>query len=178
MSRVGQKPVTIPAGVKVTIEGRMVSATGKLGSLSLELPAGIGAQVKGNVVELTRSGDTRADKSQHGTSRTRIQNMFDGIMTGYRKDLEIEGVGFKAALQGTRLDMAIGYSHPIRFEIPAGIKIAVEGSTKLAITGMDKQLVGEVAARLRGYYPAEPYKGKGLRYKGEHVRRKEGKTVA
>lgn len=178
MSRIGQKPVEIPSGVEVKIEGRKVSVKGPKGELHLEIHQALSARVDGAKVIVTRQDDTRLSKSTHGLTRTMISNMFEGVTKGYLKDLEIQGVGFKAVLQGKKLVLSLGYSHQIDFDVPLGINITVEGGTKVVVAGADKQKVGDTAARIRSYYPAEPYKGKGVRYRGEHVRRKVGKSVA
>lgn len=168
----------IPAGVTVSVAGSKVSAKGKLGELSIQLPSGTGAVVEGSVVKISRSGDEWEQRSVHGLARTLVDNLLIGVSKGYLKELEIQGVGFKAAVQGRNLVISLGFSHPVEYLIPEGIKIAVDAGTKLVVSGADKQGVGNAAARIRGYFKAEPYKGKGLRYKGEYVRQKVGKTVA
>lgn len=178
MSRIGQKPVVIPAGVTVTVEDGRVAVKGAKGALQYALPKGIRAEVDGAVVVLRRPDDSQGAKALHGLSRTLVANMVEGVTRGFRKELQIEGVGFRAAKQGTSLTLALGFSAPVVFPIPAGVEVAVNNQTEVAISGADKQCVGDFAARVRSAYPAEPYKGKGLRYKGERVRRKEGKTVA
>jgi large subunit ribosomal protein L6 len=178
MSRIGRTPVEIPAKVKVAVQGRTVSVEGPQGKLAWNLPAGITAAVADNKVVLKAEAADRETKALHGLSRSLVNNMVKGVATGYRKDLEIQGVGFKAALQGQNLTMSLGYSHPVIFPIPKTIKVTVADNTKISVEGPDKQLVGEVAARIRRFYPPEPYKGKGVRYVGEQVRRKEGKKVA
>jgi len=176
MSRIGEKPVAIPAGVTVTIDGAHVSVKGPKGDLSWDVPAGIAACVEGAAVIVSRGDDTL--KSFHGLSRSLIANMVEGAAQGYRKDLEIQGVGFRANVQGQILSLALGFASPVEYRIPEGIAITVNNNTEVNVVGPDKQQVGETAARIRAFYPAEPYKGKGIRYKGEHVRRKVGKTVA
>lgn len=178
MSRIGKIPIDVPAGVTVSISGARVSVKGPQGELSIEMPRPISATADGSKVVLARKGDDSGARSLHGLSRSLVANMVKGVSQGFRKDLEIEGVGFKADVKGNKLSISLGFSSPVVYEIPAGIKIVVEGGTQMSITGPDKGLVGEVAARIRGFYPAEPYKGKGIRHKGEHVRRKVGKTVA
>jgi len=178
MSRVGSKAVEIPKGVDVKVDGNQVKAKGPKGELAVSLPAGISAQVDQGQVRLTRSGDGSAVKALHGTYRSHVTNMLLGVAKGYSRDLEIQGVGYRAQLQGKKLVLNLGYSHPIEFPIPQGITVTAPDQTNLTISGPDKHLVGEVSARLRAFAPAEPYKGKGVRYKGEHVRRKAGKTVA
>lgn len=184
MSRIGKTPITLPAKVKVTLtpgaatDGAMVLVEGPKGKLSWQLPKTIIAHLEGeNTLIIERSNEERATRALHGLSRALINNMVIGVDAGFRKDLEIQGVGFRATLKGDLLDLSIGYSHPILFKVPAGIKVAVTENTKISIEGIDKHLVGQVAADIRAYYPPEPYKGKGIRYAGEQVRRKEGKTV-
>jgi|SRR4051794_27346560 large subunit ribosomal protein L6 len=178
MSRIGNKAVEIPAKVKVSIDdGGKVAVEGPKGKLSWTLPDGIKASVADNQVSLVRDAETRSVKALHGLSRALINNMVVGVSQGFAKQLEIEGVGFKAAVQGKNLNLSLGFSHPVLFPIPDEIKITVTDNTKIAIEGVDKKTVGQVAADIRGYYPPEPYKGKGVRYAGEQIRRKEGKTV-
>jgi large subunit ribosomal protein L6 len=178
MSRIGKKPITLPAKVKLNVGGAGdVQVEGPKGKLSWTLPPSIKAHVEGTDVILDRADETRQTRALHGLSRALLANMVTGVATGFAKDLEIQGVGFKAALQGDKLNLALGFSHPILFPIPAGIKVTVTENTKIRIEGADKQVVGQVAADIRGFYPPEPYKGKGVRYAGEQVRRKEGKTV-
>ncbi len=178
MSRIGNKAVEIPAKVKVNIDDSgKVAVEGPKGKLDWTLPKGIKASVADNQVSLVRDAETRSVKALHGLSRALINNMVVGVSEGFTKNLEIEGVGFKAAVQGKNLNLSLGFSHPIVFPIPEDIKITVTDNTKIAIAGVDKKTVGQVAADIRGYYPPEPYKGKGVRYAGEQVRRKEGKTV-
>jgi len=178
MSRIGNKAVEIPAKVKVNIDGNgKVAVEGPKGKLDWTLPKGIKASVADNEVSLVRDADTRSVKALHGLSRALINNMVVGVSEGFTKQLEIEGVGFKAAVQGTKLNLSLGFSHPVLFPIPPDIKITVTDSTKIAIQGADRKSVGQVAADIRRYYPPEPYKGKGVRYAGEQIRRKEGKTV-
>ncbi len=178
MSRIGNKAVEIPAKVKVNIDGSgKVAVEGPKGKLDWKLPRGIKASVAGNEVSLVRDAETRSVKALHGLSRALINNMVVGVSEGFTKNLEIEGVGFKAAVQGKNLNLSLGFSHPVLFPIPPDIKITVTDNTKIAIQGVDKKTVGQVAADIRRYYPPEPYKGKGVRYAGEQIRRKEGKTV-
>ncbi|MBA3962310.1 MAG: 50S ribosomal protein L6 [Chthoniobacterales bacterium] len=178
MSRIGKKAVAIPSKVTVNIDGNgKVAVEGPKGKLDWTLPKGVKANVADNQVSLVRDAETRSLKALHGLSRALINNMVIGVSEGFTKNLEIEGVGFKAAVQGSNLNLSLGFSHPILFPIPKDIKITVTENTKIAIAGADKKTVGQVAADIRGYYPPEPYKGKGVRYAGELVRRKEGKTV-
>jgi large subunit ribosomal protein L6 len=177
MSRIGKQPIVIPAKVKVDVKGQQVSVEGPKGKLHFELPRRTTAKIEGGQVLVSRQGDDAQAKALHGLSRSILNNMVKGVNEGFIKKLEIQGVGFKAAIQGQAVTMALGYSHPINYPIPAQIKVTVEENTKLTIEGPDKQLVGRVAAELRSFYPPEPYKGKGVRYANERVVRKEGKTV-
>jgi len=177
MSRIGKKPVAIPKGVTVQAGGAAVSAKGPKGELVTALPPTIKAEVKDGAVVVSCSDDTSLGRSRHGLARSLIANMITGVEKGYSIELELQGVGFRAAVQGSKLTMNIGYSSPVVFETPKGITVAVKESI-ITVSGSDKQLVGDVAARIRSFYPPEPYKGKGIRYKGEHVKRKTGKTVA
>lgn len=179
MSRIGKQPVAIPAGVEVTAEGGRVTVKGKLGSLTRTFHSGIGITVDGGRVLVTRSDDSRMQKSCHGLTRTLIRNMIQGVSEGYKKGLNIEGTGFKAALSGKVLSLSLGFASPKDFPVPEGITVTVDpAGVNLVVAGVSKELVGDVAARIRGYYPAEPYKGKGIKYAGEKIRRKQGKTVA
>jgi len=177
MSRIGKMPIAIPAKVKVSVNGNLLSAEGPKGKLELNLPRHTAAAVKGDQISVTRNGESAEAKAMHGLARALINNIVRGVSEGFQKKLEIQGVGFKASVKGTNVDMVLGYSHPILYPIPAGVKVTVEENTKLTIEGADRQVVGRVAADLRSFYPPEPYKGKGVRYAGEHVVRKEGKTV-
>jgi large subunit ribosomal protein L6 len=178
MSRIGNKVVEIPDKVKVSVNDQgAVSVEGPKGKLSWNLPRQIKASVADNRVTVAREAETRGVKALHGLSRALVNNMVQGVSQGFTKNLEIEGVGFKAAVQGSNLNLSLGFSHPILFSIPTDIKITVTDNTKISITGIDKKTVGQVAADIRRFYPPEPYKGKGVRYAGEQVRRKEGKTV-
>jgi large subunit ribosomal protein L6 len=177
MSRIGKQPITIPAKVKVEIKGQKVLVEGPKGKLDFDLPKRTSLAVKDGIITVSRAGDDAESKALHGLSRALVNNMVKGVTDGFVKKLEIQGVGFKAAVQGKIVNMSLGYSHPINYEIPAQIKVTVEENTKLTIEGPDKALVGKVAAELRAFYPPEPYKGKGVRYSDERVVRKEGKTV-
>jgi large subunit ribosomal protein L6 len=177
MSRIGKQPVTIPPKVKVEIKGQQVFVEGPKGKLNWQLPRRTTAKIEKDKVVVSRQGDDDQTKALHGLSRALLNNMVRGVTEGFVKKLEIQGVGFKAAVQGTNVTMNLGYSHPIVYPIPSQIKVTVEENTKLTIEGPDRQVVGQVAAELRSFYPPEPYKGKGVRYAGEHVVRKEGKTV-
>ena len=177
MSRIGKSPVVIPAKVKVTVIGNRVTAEGPKGKLELGLPKLTSAVVNEGKVVVSRQSESAEGKAMHGLARSLVNNMVNGVNEGYVKKLEIQGVGFKAAVQGNIVNMALGFSHPILYPIPSGIKVVVEENTKVTIEGADKEVVGRVASELRSYYPPEPYKGKGVRYAGEKVVRKEGKTV-
>ena len=177
MSRVGKKVITIPAGVTVTINGADVTVKGAKGELSWTLPNGITAAVEGTELSVSRADESRTLRALHGTNRSLLSNMVEGVSKGFVKQLEIVGVGFKAAVKGNALDLALGKSHPILHPIPAGITVTVPDNTKLKVEGINKQIVGQFAAEVRGYYPPEPYKGKGIHYVGEYIRRKEGKSV-
>jgi large subunit ribosomal protein L6 len=179
MSRIGKQPVPIPDKVKVTINGDTVLVEGPKGKVSKLFAPVVKVTVADQKVTVSPTEDqSRFAKAMYGTVRSVIAGMVKGVTDGYTKDLEIQGVGFKANLKGKQLDLALGYSHPILMDIPDGIKVTVTEGTKLKIEGADKQLVGAVTAEIRSYYPPEPYKGKGVRIVGERVRRKEGKTVA
>ncbi|HMO65760.1 MAG TPA: 50S ribosomal protein L6 [Verrucomicrobiota bacterium] len=177
MSRIGKSPVPIPAKVKVEIKGREVRVEGPKGRLAFTLPGRTEAVVEGGQVLLRRPDDVAESRAFHGLARAIVNNMVQGVAEGFSKKLEIQGVGFKAAVQGKVLNLSLGYSHPVNFAIPDQIKITVEENTKITIEGPDRQRVGQVAAEIRSYYPPEPYKGKGVRYSDERVKRKEGKTV-
>ena len=177
MSRIGKEPVTIAEGVTCTVAGQKVTVKGKLGELSYEMHDGISAKVEDGKVVVTRKDDSF--KALHGLSRALINNMVIGVSAGYTKKLSIEGTGFKAALQGKNLSLSLGFASPKIYAIPEGITVTVENDgLQVTVTGCEKALVGEAAARIRSFYPAEPYKGKGIKYLGEHIRRKQGKKVA
>jgi large subunit ribosomal protein L6 len=177
MSRIGKLPVPIPAKVKVEVKGQKISVEGPKGKLNFDVPRRAVAKVDGTNVIVTRDGDDAEARALHGLTRSIVNNMLKGVSEGFVKKLEIQGVGFKAAVQGKTVNMSLGYSHPINYPLPEQVKVTVEENTKLTIEGPDKQVVGQVAAELRSYYPPEPYKGKGVRYSDEKVQRKEGKTV-
>ncbi len=178
MSRIGNKAVEIPDKVKVNVDEQgAVSVEGPKGKLQWKLPRQIRASVQDNRVSLAREAESRSVKALHGLSRSLVHNMVQGVSEGFTKQLEIEGVGFKAAVQGSKLNLSLGFSHPVPFSIPKDIKITVTENTKITVQGVDKKLVGQVAADIRRFYPPEPYKGKGVRYAGEQIRRKVGKTV-
>ena len=178
MSRIGKKIIDLPASVKVAVspEGG-VKVEGPKGKLAWNLPKQISARIENSQVIVERASELRSVRALHGLSRALVANMVTGVSTGFVKDLEIHGVGFKAAVQGKALNLSLGFSHPVLFPIPEGIKVTVTENTKIKIEGVDKKVVGQVAADIRAYYPPEPYKGKGVRYAGEQLVRKEGKTV-
>lgn len=177
MSRVGKQPIALPDKVSVKIAGSNVHVEGPKGKLDYVLPEGITLQQDGQSLAVTRASEDRRVRALHGTAQRLISNMVHGVSAGFKKDLEIQGVGFRAAVKGSNLDLSLGYSHPLLHPIPQGLKVTVNENTKISVEGIDKQVVGQFAADVRGYYPPEPYKGKGVRYVGEHVRRKEGKSV-
>ena len=178
MSRVGKNPIAIPDKVKIEITGRQIKVTGPQGELSLDTSPRMKVEQRNGQILVTRPSDSKQDCSLHGLTRSLIANMVDGVTKGYSKELEIQGMGYRAQLKGNVLNLSLGYSHPVDFPIPEGIKIEVPKPTRLVVKGIDKQLVGQVAAKVRYFYQPEPYKGKGIRYVGEYVRRKQGKAVA
>jgi large subunit ribosomal protein L6 len=178
MSRIGKKSIELPEKVKLNIaEDGRVNVEGPKGRLEWTLPKQIKARLQDKTVSFERNSEARNVRALHGLSRALVANMVTGVSAGFVKELEIQGVGFKAAVQGQTLNLSLGFSHPILFPIPAGIKITVTDNTKVRVEGIDRKVVGQVAADIRRFYPPEPYKGKGVRYAGEIVRRKEGKTV-
>ncbi len=177
MSRIGNKFIAIPEKVKVTIDKREITVEGPKGTLHMTHSPRIDVEIVENEIQVKRRSNTGKDKAFHGLTRSLINNMVLGTTEGFEKKLEINGVGFKAALQGKILNLALGFSHPINLPIPDDIKITVDDATKITLTGINKQRVGAMAAKIRSYYPPEPYKGKGVRYHDEIVRRKEGKTA-
>lgn len=177
MSRIGRKPVTVPSGVKVDLQGQKVSVQGPKGQLAIDAHPRVKIELKENEVHVSRSTNVKADRALHGLTRSLIQNMVVGVTDGFSKQLVIEGVGFKAQVKGKVVNLALGYTHPIDYEIPQGVEVKCTSPTEITISGMDKRLVGQVAADLRSYHEPEPYKGKGIRYSDETVRRKQGKTV-
>jgi large subunit ribosomal protein L6 len=176
MSRIGRLPIPVPSGVDVAIDGRRVTVTGPRGTLSRDLPPVILVAREGEEIVVTRPTEDKLHKSLHGLTRTLVSNMVIGVTSGYRKGLEIVGVGYRAQKVGEKLQLSLGYSHPIEIEPPSGISFEVENPTRLAVVGIDKELVGQVAARIRATRKPEPYKGKGVRYAGEQIRRKAGKA--
>jgi len=178
MSRIGKKIVVIPKDVKIEVKDGIVYVEGPKGKLSRKLSDRINLEIKDSQLLVKRVADTKIDKSMHGLFRALIVNMIKGVTEGYLKELEINGVGFKGVVTGDKLSMSLGFSHQVNFKIPAGIKIETPKPTQLVIRGIDKELIGEVATEIRAFYPPEPYKGKGIRFVGEYVKKKIGKAQA
>ncbi|SEO75938.1 large subunit ribosomal protein L6 [Amphibacillus marinus] len=177
MSRIGLKVIEIPEGVEIKNDNNKVTVKGPKGELTRQLHVDMTVNIDGNEVTVSRPSDNKLHKALHGTTRSLIANMVEGVHKGYEKALEIQGVGYRAQKQGNKLIVSAGYSHPVEIEQPAGIEIEVPANTKVVVKGIDKELVGAIAANIRAIRKPEPYKGKGIRYEGEHVRRKEGKTA-
>jgi large subunit ribosomal protein L6 len=178
MSRIGRKPVTVPKGVTLQLEGNRVAVKGPRGELRRSLHPDMQIALEKDQFTVVRPSEEKRHKALHGLTRTLVQNMVDGVSKGFTKTLEIQGVGYKAEAKPYGVNLVVGYSHPVKYEAPKGIKISVDNNVVVKIEGADKELVGQVAAELRAVRPPEPYKGKGIRYQGEHVRRKAGKTGA
>ena len=178
MSRIGKRPIEIPSGVTVEVKQNTVAVKGPKGELRRTLPHEMQLALEGTTFTVTRPSDEKRHKQLHGLTRTLVANMVEGVSKGYVKTLELQGVGYKAETKPYGVNLIVGYSHPVKYEAPKGIKISVEGNTVVKIEGADKEVVGQVAAELRSVRPPEPYKGKGIRYQGEQVRRKAGKTGA
>jgi len=176
MSRIGKKPVAIPAGVKLALNGQIISVEGPKGKLTRTLPENVDVQVSATTVEVNRAGDGKDAGSVHGLTRTLINNMVEGVTKGFERILEINGVGYRAEVKGTVLNLSLGYSHPVEYPLPAGITAEVEKQTKVTVKGIDKELVGMTAAEIRAFRKPEPYKGKGIKYSDEKIIRKAGKT--
>ncbi len=176
MSRIGKKPIEIPSGVEITIDGNTVTAKGPLGTETVTVRPEIAVKVEDNHIILSKVGTTRETDALYGLSRTLVANAVHGVKEGFEKKLEIQGVGYRANMEGKNLNLALGYSHPVIVEPPAGITITVEANTKISVKGSNKQTVGDVAAFIRSKRPPEVYKGKGIRYEGEYIRRKAGKA--
>lgn len=176
MSKIGKKPIAIPAGVEVTISGQAVTVKGPKATLTREVHSKIAVAKQDNDIVITKNDDSRQAQQLWGLTRTLISNMVEGVSKGFEKTLEIQGVGYRANLEGTKLNLSMGYSHPVLIDPPAGIVFAVEGTTKVIVRGSDKQAVGDISSNIRAVRPPEPYKGKGIRYAGEKVRRKAGKS--
>jgi large subunit ribosomal protein L6 len=176
MSRIGKMPIAIPSGVKISLDGAEVKVQGPKGSLCQTMPDQIAVVVEAEQIVLTRPNEDKSVRALHGLVRSLINNMVIGVTVGFSKDLEINGVGYRAEVKGKTLTMALGYSHPVVYELPEGIEVEVEKQTKLTVKGIDKQLVGSAAAKIRSYRKPEPYKGKGIKYADEHIVRKAGKA--
>src|SRR5262245_63098087 len=177
MSRIGRKPVSIPQGVKVQIDGAIVRAEGPKGKLTQPVPAGLSAKLEGNQLVISRSGDDRKIRALHGLARALVANMVTGVKDGFERKLDIVGIGYRAQLQGRNLQLALGYSHPVIFPLPDGVQAEIERQVSITLKGADKALVGQVAAKLRALRKPDPYKGKGIKYAEEHIRRKVGKKA-
>ncbi|HEY5095838.1 MAG TPA: 50S ribosomal protein L6 [Candidatus Eremiobacteraceae bacterium] len=176
MSRIGRAPINIPSGVDIALRERAVTVKGPKGELSLTLADPMEVRIDGSVVTVMRPDDAQRNRQLHGLTRTLIANMVGGVTKGFTRLLEIQGVGYRAQMQGGKLNLQLGFSHPVVVEPPAGLTISVEGTNKITVSGADKQAVGQLAAQIRGIRPPEPYKGKGIRHEGEYVRRKLGKA--
>ena len=176
MSRIGNKVITIPAGVEVKLDDNFATVKGPKGELKQQFDKDMTFNVEGNEITVVRPSDSKRHRTVHGTTRAILANMIEGVSTGFKKELELIGVGYRAQMQGKKLVLSVGYSHPVEFEEIEGITLGVEGNTKVSIEGINKEVVGQYAAKVRAVRPPEPYKGKGIRYVGEYVRRKEGKT--
>ncbi|MBW4604700.1 MAG: 50S ribosomal protein L6 [Calothrix sp. FI2-JRJ7] len=176
MSRIGKRPITVPAKVQITLDGAKIVVKGPKGELSRELPVNIQVVQDGETLNVNRIDDSRVSRQLHGLCRTLVANMVEGVSTGFQRKLEIQGVGYRAALSGRNLVLSMGYSHQVQIPPPDGIQFAVENPTNVVVSGYDKEIVGNTAARIRAVRPPEPYKGKGIRYAGEVVLRKAGKT--
>ena len=178
MSRIGNRKIVIPEGVSVSLNDNIVKVTGKLGELEMELPSVINMEVADNTITLTRKNEIKQTKALHGTANANLTNMIEGVTNGYKKELEIIGVGYRFNVKGNTLVISAGYSHPVEIEIPANLKVEAVSNTEITVSGISKVLVGEFAANIRKVRQPEPYKGKGIRYKDEYIRRKEGKKAA
>ncbi len=176
MSRIGKRPISIPAKVQVTIDGSHIAVKGPKGELSRLLPTAVNVEQEGETLLVLRRDESRTSRQLHGLSRTLVANMVEGVSQGFQRRLEIQGVGYRAQVQGRNLTLNVGYSHPVQIDPPEGIQVAVENNTNVIVSGFDKELVGNTAAKIRSIRPPEPYKGKGIRYVGEVVRRKAGKA--
>ena len=176
MSRIGNKVITVPAGVEVNIVDNFATVKGPKGELKQQFDKDMTFNVEGNEITVVRPSDSKRHRTVHGTTRAILANMIEGVSAGFKKELELIGVGYRAQMQGKKLVLSVGYSHPVEFEEIEGITLGVEGNTKVSIEGINKEVVGQYAAKVRAVRPPEPYKGKGIRYVGEYVRRKEGKT--
>jgi large subunit ribosomal protein L6 len=175
MSRIGKKPVELPSGVTASVSGQTVEVKGPKGTRSFKATDDVTLTVEGNVVTVTPRGKSKRARQQWGMSRTMVANLATGVSTGFKKELELSGVGYRAQMQGNTLKLSLGYSHDVNFEVPAGVTVTSEKPTEITVEGIDEQLVGQVAANIREWRKPEPYKGKGIKYKGEYIFRKEGK---
>lgn len=178
MSRIGKRPISIPSKVTIAIEGQKVTVKGPKGELSRVLPGEVLVEQEGDTLLVKRQDESRAAYQRHGLCRTLVSNMVEGVSQGFQRRLEIQGVGYRAQVQGRNLVLSVGYSHPVQIEPPDGVQLAVENNTNVVVSGIDKEIVGNLAAKIRAVRPPEPYKGKGIRYSGEAVRRKVGKSGA
>ena len=176
MSRIGNKPITVPEGVEVKIDGKHITVKGPKGTLEREIHRNISLEMDGNIIKVTRKNDEAENRSLHGLTRTLINNMIEGVSNEFSKQLEINGVGYRAAKQGNKIVLTLGYSHPVEMVEPEGIKYEVPNPNSIIVKGIDKELVGQMAAEIRSKRPPEVYRGKGIKYVDEHIRRKEGKT--
>ena len=176
MSRIGKKPVEIPSGVTVELDGHTMTVKGPKGQLTKELSPMVNIEIEDNSVNVTRPNDQKEYRSMHGTTRSVVANMIEGVSNGFKKELELVGVGYRAQKQGSKLVLNVGLSHPVEFEPEEGVSVEVPSNTQIIVEGYNKEKVGELAANIRAVRPPEPYKGKGIKYVGEHIRRKEGKT--
>ena len=177
MSRLAKTPLVVPKNVKIAFDANKVNVEGPKGKLTLDIPSGIVLEKKDEQIFINRLNDLEQSKANHGTVKRLINNMIIGVVNGHKKSLEIQGVGFRAQIQGSKLILNLGFSHPAEFEISKDVKVVSAKPTEISVEGIDKALVGQVAAQIRAFKPPEPYKGKGIRYVGEHVRRKQGKAV-
>lgn len=178
MSRIGKQPVELPGSVEARLDDGRLVVKGPLGELCQAIPEGIAVTVEDNRILVERRSEEKPVRALHGTIRSLAVNMVEGVSNGYKRELEISGVGFRAEVAGNDLTMTLGFSHPVKYRIPEAVKVEVRDNIRIEVSGIDKQQVGQVAARIRGFCPAEPYKGKGIKYKDEQIRRKAGKTVA
>ncbi len=177
MSRIGKKPISLPNGVELTVDGQLVTVKGPKGTLSLTVHPEMTIKFEDNTLEVERPSESKSHRTMHGTTRALLNNLVVGVTEGFKKQLVMKGVGYRAQLQGKKLVILAGYSHPVEMEVPEGLTVEVPKNTEIHVIGIDKQLVGEFAANIRGVRPPEPYLGKGIRYVDEYVRRKEGKTA-
>lgn len=178
MSRIGKKSIAVPDGIGLTVAKDSITVKGAKGEIRLPVPAFISIAVDDQTCVVTRTGEARKNREMHGTIRSRILNMIIGVRDGYKKVLDVQGIGYRGEVLGKKLVLHLGKARPIEYSIPEGLEIVVEKNTRLIVSGIDKEKVGSAAAKIRSYYPPEPYKGKGIKYQDEHVRRKTGKTVA